>query len=224
MTKFVCWLRAIGFWLRRVPIVGVYWWAIAVVIASVAVTGLCGWTEKAFRITGMFLQLGGVLTVVWGILKTRSDFGQPTVRSQFKSWFKEFPSFHPRQVTSKVTIDASLSGLFGDIYAYSTHGPATDTTLEGRVKHLEGIVKELSEGQAKAQIAVRRAEQKAQEALNAQSSWLVVQIADVSKRVETTATGGVHLSAVGVVLLFVGTVFGGAAPELGNWLAMARTL
>lgn len=61
---------------------------------------------------------------------------------------------------------------------------------------------------------MREAEKKAQQALDAQARRLVGQIDDVSKKVETTATGGAHVSGVGVVLLFVGTIFGGAATEL----------
>ncbi|MBZ0224786.1 MAG: hypothetical protein K8F51_02260, partial [Comamonas sp.] len=162
----------------------------------------------------MLLQLGGVLTVVWGILKTRADFGQPTVRSQFQRWIKEFPSYHPR------VIEASMNGMFpsmvGEAYGYSTHGPSADQTVEGRLKHLEKIIKELEEAQGKTHIAVLQAENKAQKALDVQARQFAGLLADVSKKIETTATGGVHISAVGVVLLFVGTIFGGAAPELSG--------
>ncbi|KLR58844.1 hypothetical protein OX89_05125 [Diaphorobacter sp. J5-51] len=71
--------------------------------------------------------------------------------------------------------------------------------------HLEGIVKKLEDAQGRTHVAVVEAQAKAQEALDA-------------KKIESTATGGVHVSAVGVVLLFVGTIFGGAAPELEKWL------
>ncbi|AEB85043.1 hypothetical protein [Alicycliphilus denitrificans] len=214
MKRFVRWLRYVGLWVRRMPVAPYYWWAVAVVVVSVVTTWLCGWSERAFRLTGMLLQLGGVLTVVWGILKTRADFGQPTVRSQFQRWIKEFPSYHPR------VIEASMNGMFpsmvGEAYGYSTHGPSADQTVEGRLKHLEKIIKELEEAQGKTHIAVLQAEKKAQKALDVQARQFAGLLADVSKKIETTATGGVHISAVGVVLLFVGTIFGGAAPELSG--------
>lgn len=217
MKRFVRWLRHVGLWALRVPVAPHYWWAIAVVAASLAVTGAYGWSEKAFRLSGMFLQLGGVLTVVWGILKTRADFGQPTVRSQFQRWIKEFPSFHPRVITA--SMNGAFPGLVGEAYGYSTHGPSTDQTVEGRLRHLEKLIKALEVAQGETHIAVLQAEKKAQRALDAQARQLVGQIDGVSKKIETTATGGVHVSAVGVILLFVGTVFGGVAPELGNWFA-----
>lgn len=216
MTQFVRWLKLIGGWLRRVPVVRYYWWAMAVVVASVGVTGVCGWTEKAFRLTGMLLQLFGVLIAVVGILKTRADFGQPTVRSQFRAWYKTFPPFRPR--TLSASVNATLPGPSVEAYAHTTHGPSADRSVDGRLGHLESIVKKLEEAQGKTHIAVLQAQKKAQQALDAQARQLVGRIDGVSKKIEATATGGVHLSAFGVVLLFFGTIFGGAAPELSNLL------
>lgn len=216
MKRFVRWLRYVGLWALRVPVAPHYWWAIAVVVACLGVTGAYGWSEKAFRLSGMFLQLGGVLTVVWGILKTRADFGQPTVRSQFQRWIKEFPSFHPRVITA--SMNGAFPGLVGEAYGYSTHGPSADQTVEGRLRHLEKMITELEVAQGKTHIAVLQAEKKAQQALDAQARQFEGLLADVSKKIETTATGGVHVSAVGVVLLFVGTIFGGAATELSCML------
>ena len=141
MKNLVRWLREIGRWVLRVPINSYYWWAIAGVGISIASVGTFGKTEQSFRLTGMCLQLGGVLTVVLGILKTRADFGQPTVRSQFKAWIKVFPRLHPPAVT--LSVNGILSGLSGRGYLHTTHGPSADQTIEGRVTHLEGIVKKL---------------------------------------------------------------------------------
>lgn len=222
MAKFLRWLRFVVRWALRVPVASHYWWAIAVVAVSVVAIGLGGWTETAFRLAGMVLQLGGVCTVVLGILKTRADFGQPTVRSQFKSWLKTFPPLNPPPVT--ISINATLPGLFGEMYMSSTHGPSADQSVEGRIGHLEMIVRKLDEALGKTHIAVLQAEKKAQQALDAQALQFTGQIDGVTKKIEASATGGIHLSAVGVVLLFVGTIFGGAAPELGHWFAVAPAL
>ena len=216
MTKLVRWLRALAHWMRSVPIKSHYWWALAVVVLFVAMAGVLGWSEKAFRLLGMVLQLGGVLTVVWGILKTRAEFGQPKVMSQFKNWVKMFPPLHPLPIT--VTARAILPGLAGKGYGYSIHGPAADQTIEVRLTHLESIVKELEMAQGSAYIAARQADEKAQQALDAQARQLSGQICAVETKIEATAVGGIHVSAVGVVWLLFGTIFGGAAPELQQLL------
>lgn len=222
MANFLRWLRALVHWGLRAPVTPHYWWAITVVAAVIVMAGVFGWSEKAFRLSGMLLQLGGVLTVVWGILKTRADFGQPTVRSQFQRWLTEFPSFHPRTITA--SMNGVLPGLVSEAYGYSTHGPSTDQTVEGRLGHLEKIIKELEVEQGKTHIAVLQAEKKAQQALDAQARQFAGVIANISKKIETTATGGVHISAVGVALLFVGTIFGAAAPELSYLLTPYQLL
>ena len=215
MAKFVRWLRYVGLWVRRMPVAPHYWLAVAVVLASLIATWMHGWSEKAFRLTGMLLQLGGVLTVVWGILKTREEFGQPTVRSQFKVWFKTFPRWNPPPVV--LSVDAMFEDdMFGDLHLVATHGPSPDPTIEGRLKHLEAVVMALDKAQGLAQVSVLQAGKKAEQELHARAHQLAGQIDDVSKKIETTATGGVHVSAVGVVLLFVGTIFAGAAPELSS--------
>lgn len=127
-----------------------------------------------------------------------------------------FPLLHPPTVTASGRIE--LPELFGKGYAYSTHGPAAEQTIEGRIKHLEGIVRELEVAQGKTHIAVLQAETKAQEALDAQARKLSGQIGAVASKIEATATSGIHVSAVGVLLLFVGTIFGGAALELHQFL------
>ena len=96
--------------------------------------GVLGWSEKAFRLLGMGLQLGGVLTVVWGILKTRADFGQPTVGSQFGLWFKAFPRWNPPPIV--LSVNPIELGVFGEGHLICTSGPAANQTVEGRIGHL----------------------------------------------------------------------------------------
>lgn len=110
----------------------------------------------------MCLQLGGVLTVVWGLLKTRADFGQHTVRSQFWSWIKTFPRWNPLPIV--LSVNPIELGSFGRGYVISASGPSADQTMEGRLKHLESIVKKMEEAQSKTHIAVLEAEEKAQQA------------------------------------------------------------
>ena len=86
--------------------------------------------------------------------------------------------------------------------------------------HLEKIIKELEVAQGETHIAVLQAEKKAQQALDAQTRQMAGQIADVSRKIEATATGGFHVSGVGVVLLFFGTILGGVAPDLSQWMTL----
>lgn len=186
--------------------------------ATVLVLGAYGWSEDAFRLAGMFLQLGGVFTVVLGILKTRTEFHHASVWSQFRSWAKMFPPLHPPNVT--LSVHSIMPGLTGEMYMSATHGPAADQTIEGRLGHLEGVVNKLEAAHGRTHIAVLQAEKKAQKALDEQARQLSRQIDTVNGKIEATATGGLHISAVGAILIFFGTVFGGAGQELHRMMTL----
>lgn len=217
MKNFYRWLREVYRWLRQVPVTRHYWWAGAVVLVVAGAVWGFDWSERAFRIAGTVLQLGGVLTVVWGILKTRTEFKQTKVRDMFAGWLKRFPPLHP--ATTSISMNITFPGLVVEGYGHSTHGPSPDQTLEGRLTHLEGVVKNLASAQGRTHNAVLQAEKKAQKALDAAAQQFAEQVEGVARKIEATATGGIHVSAVGVILLFVGTVCGGLAPELHSLLA-----
>jgi hypothetical protein len=213
MKNFRQWLRNIGHWLRRMPVTRHYWWAGAVVLCAVAAVWGFAWSEDAFRIAGIALQLGGVLTVVWGILKTREDFNQEPIRHIFQRWLSAFPKRQRRTVSAEVSGSWSVGTNVSSSGAVST-GPAPDQSVDARLARLEGLVNGLQTRLSETRNELRQAEKKAQQALDEQGRQLVNQIGEVAKKIEETAIGGVHVSAVGVILLFVGTVLGGFGPEL----------
>lgn len=216
MQNFFRWLRLVLGWCRDIPVLRCYWISVAIVGFTVVVVGAFSWSEDAFRLAGMLLQLGGVITVVWGILKTRAEFGRTPMRSALKTWLRAFPPFRPR--TTVASIDATFPPMTGEAYGYPTSGPAQDqTTFEGRLAHIENVVRQLEIAQGKTHIAVLQAEKNAQKALDTQARELSILF---DGKIEATATGGLHLSGVGAVLIFFGTVFGGAGPELHRLLTL----
>ncbi len=217
MHKFSCWVKSIAHWIWRVPVAPHYWYALGALIASLGLCSVSGWSETAFRLWGMSLQLFGVLTVVYGIWKTRADFEQPTLRENFGSWFRNFPKWNPPPtILSPSGIDLGLSASG---HLITTSGPSVDRTVEGRLRHLESSVSNLEKSYREMHTAVLVGEEKAQQTLGSQNREFGKQIDAVYRKVETTATSGIHVSALGVILLFFGTIFGSAAPELSKWLA-----
>ena len=86
--------RAIGPWLAEAKYL---WLATGVIVAALAVCLTLIWlvgpdrAEPVVRIAGLFLELLGISTVIWGISDTRSLFGHPSFRSKIKAWFARFP-------------------------------------------------------------------------------------------------------------------------------------
>lgn len=213
MKNFRQWLRNIGHWLRRMPVTRHYWCAGAVVFCAFAFVWGFAWSEDAFRIAGVALQVGGVLTVVWGILKTREDFKQEPIRRMFYRWFKSFPVRQRRTVSTGVSAGWAVA-KGGSSRTARANPVSANPSIDQRVERLEGLVTGLQTKLSETRNELRQAEKKAQQALDEQGRQLVNQIGEVAKKIEATAIGGVHVSAVGVIWLFVGTVLSGFGPEL----------
>lgn len=221
MKGVMRWLRRIALWVCGVPVAPHYWFALMIVAGAFVVTWMFGWSEQAFRLAGMCLQVGGGGAVLWEIVKTRADFKQPSVRSQFRDWLNAFPQRNPPQQT------VSADGIFwGDssavLHVSTTHGPSADQTVEGRLKHLEEITKALELNQGRLHSAFRETERKLQKDLDMRARLLTGRIENVVKLLETTATSGIHISGFGVVLVFFGTIFGGMAPEISGALTSSQ--
>ncbi len=201
--------------MRRMPITRHYWLVFVLVASGIGAVQCSGWTEQSFRLTGMSLQLLGVLTVVWGIMKTRAEFGQIALQMQFSKWWKSFPPLHPPTMT--VNIKGKLSEMRGHIVLRGIQGPAEDQSIEGRLAHLEKLAWKLENDLAKANTAIRDVQDQAKRAMDARDVQIADHLKTVDQKIAATAVGGTHVSAVGVILLFVGTVFGGMSAELSLW-------
>ena len=69
-------------WLFREP--RFFWLCICVCAAAVVVMFQQGVTEPAVRLVGLGLQVGGLVTVVWGIVEIRQFFGMQSPLEAFR--------------------------------------------------------------------------------------------------------------------------------------------
>jgi hypothetical protein len=113
---------------------------------------------------------------------------------------------------------ASLALLTDKMRAHSTHNPGPTPTIEARIESLErnivliharitGTEKEMDEEFKKLSDALKSEEQARQSEDN-----------DIHNKLETTSTGGVHISAIGALWLFVGVILSTAAVEIAELL------
>jgi hypothetical protein len=201
-------LKAIWPWLVEVRYV---WYSMAVICVALIISLKLHPTEPIIRITGLALQLLGIGTVIWGISETRALFGQPSFASKIKAWLSRFPLLrHDVVLRANGAIHLHVSGK-GRLH--QTH-KAIDPTTEARIDSLEKNIeliherinqtqKEMDEGFQKVSDLVKREEQFRQTEDNA-----------IRMKLEATGTGGVHISAIGASLLFVGIILSTAATEI----------
>jgi hypothetical protein len=202
-------IKAFGPWLEE----GTYlWFALATNLLALLVALRLGASELVIRITGLVLQLLGILSIIWGISVTRALFGYPSLAAKIKAWFQRFPLCRRHIVFAVGRGD--FAAITGRARAFVTHGAGPNPTLDARVGALEkniasiqnqitGVETELDEGFGKVRDEIRR-EGQTREANEKK----------LSEKIEASATGGIHISAIGASWLFVGVALSTAAPEL----------
>lgn len=176
-----------------------------------------GASERSIRLVGLFLQLLGIGTVIWGISVTRKQFGHPAVTRILISWIRRFPLIHRPAYLQPEGISVGMSVVGGRLVAVFTPNPSAP--LDERLKHIE-------QGLETIQKRIEGAESQIDRESSTAHGKLLVEIraresADkaILSTLESSSTGGVHVSAIGALWLFVGVILSTASQELATWLA-----
>jgi hypothetical protein len=195
------------------------WLCLTVTLAALIISFRPNTSEPTIRLTGLVLQLLGVLTVAWGISETRAMFGRPSILSKVKAWLSEAPFLKSQHGSG--TARASVGGLTVKARGYATHGAGENPTIESRLLALEenlGIVHQRITGLAQEQDQEFR---QLASHIQEERASRIRQVTSVSSRLEKFGTGGVHISAIGAVWLFIGLVLSTAGPELARLVSNA---
>jgi hypothetical protein len=78
------------------------WLSLSVNIIALLVAIRPGASEPLIRLAGLFLQVLGIGTVIWGISETRALFGHPPIFRKATSWLRRFPLLRRDRVVGAV--------------------------------------------------------------------------------------------------------------------------
>ena len=206
-------LLALGPWLAEGKHV---WAALAVVLVAMLICFRPGASEPLIRLTGLGLQILGVGTAVWGILATRKYFGQASPIAMLVSWLKRCPLRGTRVVASIGTARSRSSA--GKLRGYSSAAIDPKAESEVRIEALEkniGLIHERITFLARdidGDVSILRGqvERESKERAHLESQ--------VNSHIEGVATGGLHITAIGAVWLFLGVLLSTASSELSRFL------
>jgi len=194
------------------------WLCALVTFAALLLSLRPGTSEPVIRLTGLVLQLLGVLTVAWGISETRALFGLPSIASNIKAYFKAAPFFGSRVVTA--TGSASIK-LTAKSRGYGTHGPGEHPTLESRLDSLEENVGLIHQRITGLEHEYDQELSKLAERIREENHSRAREIGALRALLEALGTGGIHISVVGAVWLSVGLILSTAAIEISKLLGNA---
>ncbi|MFZ5492917.1 MAG: hypothetical protein ACOY6E_10540 [Pseudomonadota bacterium] len=104
-----------------------------------------GRTEQPVRITGLALELLGLGTALWGLNKTRKDFGRPSLMTLCRAWWAARPHGEVRAVSVSDVLTPSLSESIR-IERWTTVDPAAplDQQFAAMCKNAETLRHDLS--------------------------------------------------------------------------------
>lgn len=207
------WLRAILYWLFDASL---FWFAVGVVITSLFFVVRKGVSEPEIRLTGLALQVLGIATVAWGIRETRALFGRPDILTLARNWFRRAPVYGKRVVSGSFNI--TLPGLEAHARGYASSTATLDATIEKRVGVLEENIKHLNRRIDETQAEIDQNSQAQSAALEQEKQERSQQDQELSVKLEATETGGLHISAMGALWLFVGVTLSTASVEIAAWL------
>ena len=191
---------------------GRYTWLTTLVIFAALIISLRPHTtEPIIRLTGLVLQVLGIGTVIWGIHETRALFGHPSVLNKVGTWLKRFPLLRGNVTAA---LDGPISfAITAKGRAHTTHGPA-NPTVEARLVALEKNVTSIHERISQTQKEIDDEFQIIRGALEGEEQSRQVEHDAILKKLEVTGTGGLHISAIGALLLFMGVILSTAATEI----------
>ena len=207
-------IKALLPWLAEARYV---WLALAVSIAALVVALRPGTSEPVIRLTGLALQILGIGTVAWGISETRALYGHRPLFAIARGWVERFPLRSRNIVLSAAGIASATS--VGRARGHLTHGTPPNPTVNDRLDALEKNIGSLHDRIGATQKELDEELSKLKTSVSEETSRREKEDQLNRKLIEMTATGGVHISAIGAVWLFVGVILSTAGVEIAAALA-----
>jgi hypothetical protein len=192
------------------------WLALGVTCAALIVALRPHTSEQVIRLTGLILQLLGIGTVIWGISETRALFGQPSFAAKAKSWLVRFPLRRKNIVLAAGAGSLGAATCKGRGYVTKAAGP--NPTIETRLDALEKNISLIHERINATENEMDEEFRRAADALKTEEQARQSDDGAIREKLETTGTGGVHISAIGALWLFVGVTLSTAGIEIAEFL------
>jgi hypothetical protein len=215
--KTSSWIKAIKYWLWESR----FFWLAFVVVAAPIVASFCWPHEYFLRYAGLFLQFLGILTVAWGIWKTRELFGHPSFLMRIREWLRRFPPYGGRTMTASAR--AVVTGA-ASARASVRRGIPPNATLEQRIEVLERNLQLVDDELSQTQKEVEEGLRKRSDAIEREAKIRAQSDQELRERLTATATGGLDISAMGALWLLVGVIMSTIPAELAGLLQLISSL
>ena len=172
--------------------------------------------EPRIRLTGMLLELAGLLTVALGLRETRKLFRRQGLLSFVWNYLAAVPlpwkAQHHTIVLGAgcIVLDGATSS------AHMTVSPAPGTPLEDRVARLEKEAERLSVEAFQIRQSIEDAGREYRQAIKAEAEKRKAGDQKTGMQLEEAVAGGLHLEMIGVCWIALGILLATASNEIAN--------
>lgn len=214
MKRGVVWFKALFHWFFKEFRLALI--ALLVLVIAAFFVFRSGASESLIRITGLVLQLLGLSTVVYGIRETRKLFGRPSLLQLLREKASRFPRWRRDAVVG--TFTGAVTATMGSASAYGWHTSDPAAPIEARLNALTRNVERMNERLIQMQKDSDSELRKHSESLRRERQFREEGDEHLHKRLEVAETGGLHISLIGVIWIFLGLVLSTVSPEIAQWM------
>jgi len=212
VKRLFVWSRALGGWLAEARSL---WFALFVLVGPLYVSFRPGTSEFDVRLSGLFLQWFGVGTVALGLHKTRKMFGRPSLVTSLKAWLSRFPRWGRKTVTATATFSAGGSWTArGHAWSEVDKSSSLAAQVDALTKNVEGLNERLIAAENNLDSLAR----KHADALRGEQQVRAEHDDALQARLEAAETGGLYISLLGVIFLFLGLLLSSVPREIAQLL------
>jgi len=212
VNRVVVWLKAIFHWITEPHLV---WMALLGVVLAGIIVIRAGVSEIQVRLTGLVLQLLGLGTVVYGIRETRKLFGRPSFRQSLRGWLSRFPRWRRDVVVGAGAASLVVTAGGAGVHVWTKVDPAApiEAQLNALTRNVERMNERLTQMQKDSDSELR----KHSESLRQERQFREEGDEHLHKRLEAAETGGLHISLIGAIWIFLGLILSTVSPEIAQW-------
>jgi hypothetical protein len=218
LVRFFRWIlvEPKKFWITLLPVfIGVIIiWFIPAGIFNYS--SICDTLETRFRLTGLFLELSGIFSVVYGLNKTLKLHLGKNLPHIVLEWFKRFPKLlenqHGIELSAHMTAQDNSSAVV-------TFGPIQNSAIEDRVTRLEEQFNQVSFQAHKDRILFENEFKKLSDSLNAERNERESGDNQVKQDINESAVEDAYIELIGIIWLFIGAIFASASTELAMYFS-----
>lgn len=186
--------------------------SMGIVLLSFSIFYFVNSSENFVRLTGLILQLLGICTVIWGISATRAFFGLPSFANKLKSWASRCPIRSRKEILG--VADLCLPHLLMNATGFSSNTSTPSASLDERIDAIEKNINFLHQSLSQLKSDLNHNLNDIKNEVKAEANIREADDKSIREMLEAFGTGGIHISAIGAVCLFLGVIFSTAASEI----------